>query len=716
MLDIVFGQTTNLSIARMLVAKLQNIDFEGTFYIGYPVLSSADEKIEVDALLVSKETGPVAFLLASEFPTIDDEKAWTALSDQQNKLYFALTSSLSRHQELREKRELAVQVNVATVFPAKPKVPDDIEGLFISIDELTDSLNQIHGPDEKYYKPLQAALQKVSNIKPAKKRTKVSQPASKGATLRKLEKEIANLDQWQKRAAIESPEGPQRIRGLAGSGKTIVLALKAAYLHAQHPDWKIAITFQTRSLYQQLNDLIRRFCFEHLNDEPNWENLRVLHAWGGSEGPGMYTEIARYCEAPFQNFLTASNRFGRDDAFKGACSELLSIVHDEYFPPMFDAVLIDEAQDLPPAFFQLLYKFTSEPKRIIWAYDELQRLSEASMPTTSEIFGTKGDGSPLVKLTNDFGKPRQDIILPVCYRNTPWALTLAHALGFGIYRHQLVQHFDEPSLWREIGYRVDSGTLADGQMVTLERDPESYPEFFRELVHKHDAVQTKVFETETEQAAWVAKEIKKNLTEDELEYDDILIVVPNAYKAKSKSALVTEQLAALGIGSHLAGVTTSKDELFNRRSIAMANIYRSKGNEAPMIYVIDCQHCYAGHELITLRNTLFTAITRSRAWVRLSGFGEDMNLLAKEIEAVKAADYKLKFKVPTERERKMLRQIHRDRTADEKANLKKAEDGLKHFLEALQEGDFVLENLPPELRTGIAQLLQNQASEDDECD
>ena len=36
----------------------------------------------------------------------------------------------------------------------------------------------------------------------------------------------------QGRAVIETVEGVQRIRGLAGSGKTIVLALKAAYLHA----------------------------------------------------------------------------------------------------------------------------------------------------------------------------------------------------------------------------------------------------------------------------------------------------------------------------------------------------------------------------------------------------------------------------------------------------------------------------------------------------
>ena len=58
---------------------------------------------------------------------------------------------------------------------------------------------------------------------------------------------------------IETVEGVQRIRGLAGSGKTVVLALKAAYLHAQHPEWKIAVTFNTRSLKGQLRQLINTF-------------------------------------------------------------------------------------------------------------------------------------------------------------------------------------------------------------------------------------------------------------------------------------------------------------------------------------------------------------------------------------------------------------------------------------------------------------------------
>lgn len=96
--------------------------------------------------------------------------------------------------------------------------------------------------------------------------------------MRHIEAAIANMDAWQKKAAIEFPEGPQRIRGLAGSGKTIVLAQKAAILHAKYPKWNIAVTFQTRSLYQQFRGLIERFYRELTLDDPDWSKLSILHA------------------------------------------------------------------------------------------------------------------------------------------------------------------------------------------------------------------------------------------------------------------------------------------------------------------------------------------------------------------------------------------------------------------------------------------------------
>ena len=95
------------------------------------------------------------------------------------------------------------------------------------------------------------------------------------------------------------------------------------------------------------------------------------------------------------------------------CSELLSATATLLPEPMFDAVLIDEAQDLPASFFQMVYRLTREPKRIVWAYDELQKLSELGMATVDELFGKDDQGHPSVALVNSENAPRQDIVLPI---------------------------------------------------------------------------------------------------------------------------------------------------------------------------------------------------------------------------------------------------------------------------------------------------------------
>jgi superfamily I DNA and RNA helicase len=56
-----------------------------------------------------------------------------------------------------------------------------------------------------------------------------------------------------------------------------------------------------------------------------------------------------------------------------------------------------------------------------------------------------------------------------------------------------VQHFDDPTLWEEIGYQVVKGQLSPGSTVTLARRPESYPDYFLELLDRNDAVVHKIF-------------------------------------------------------------------------------------------------------------------------------------------------------------------------------------------------------------------------------
>ncbi|HEV2755497.1 MAG TPA: ATP-binding domain-containing protein [Actinomycetota bacterium] len=712
-LEVVQGQSRDRLAATSLARTLAGTLTRGTLYLGYPVLATADEKVVVDALLVSPDHGLVAFLIADALPVGENE--WDEIVEAQDRLFAVLESSLRRHDTLRRGRYLAIDPQTGTVFGSQPTgKPQDVEGFYGSLEQVVDWIASLPPIDPERERALQAALQRVTTIKPRKTRQSVQRTDSRGAVLREIERSIANLDQWQKAAAIESPEGPQRIRGLAGSGKTVVLALKAAYWHTQHPEWKIALTFHTRALYQQLDDLVTRFTFEHSSDKPDPSRLRIIHAWGSRNRPGVYSMIAAALDSTPRDWAYARNTYGFDNAFQGVCQELLRIANARDTAPIFDAVLIDEAQDLPSEFFQLVYRFTKNPKRIVWAYDELQRLSEAAMPDTAELFGTGPNDEPLVSLEAPPDGPRRDIVLPVCYRNTPWALAAAHAVGLGIYRENgPLQHPDDPKVWKDIGYSVVHGRLETGEHVVLERAGDSYPAYFTNLIDRDDAVILQVFEDEQRQDEWVADEIVRNIGADELDPDDILIVLPDVRRARERAPRLIRLLSQHGIQAHLAGVNSSVDEIFIPGSIAIAHIHRAKGNEAPIVYAMDAQYCARGFNAVTRRNTLFTAITRSRAWVRVTGWGDQASVIGAEIRKVKELQYKLDFTIPTPEQLATLRHLHREKPAEAEVVIKRTADSLTTFFEALERGDVDMADLPPAIRTRLAARIHEESIEDE---
>ena len=295
-----------------------------------------------------------------------------------------------------------------------------------------------------------------------------------------LEKSISNLDVQQGRAVIETVNGVQRIRGLAGSGKTIVLALKAAYLHSQHPEWTIAVTFFSSSLKDQFKRLINSFYIDQTKSEPDWNKILILHAWGSnSQNPGIYYNYCLDQGAEYFNYNNAKDKFGSDLAFSLACQTAIETTVE--VKEAYDVILIDEAQDLPQSFFRLCYKSLREPKRLVYAYDELQNLNAQPLPSPEELFGLNDSSLPNVKFVynENTGMSKQDIILKKCYRNSRPVLVTAHALGFGVYKPEnpktgtgLVQMFQRKNLWNEVGYQVESGQLANGKQVVLGRNDE----------------------------------------------------------------------------------------------------------------------------------------------------------------------------------------------------------------------------------------------------
>lgn len=690
-----------------------NAALDGILYIGYPIIGTSTGAFSIDAIWLSQKKGAVIFDL------VEGINAGT-YQNRQDDCYNKLEAKLRGYRELVDRRKLCVEITAVTFAPALNSVPDDADYPICNAQSLGDFLNGIDWEQgEVLYGRLVSVLQAISNIRKPKRRREVRDEKSRGAKLRTLEESIANLDNTQSRAVIETVEGVQRIRGLAGSGKTIVLALKAAYLHVQHPDWKIAVTFNTRSLKGQFKKLINNFYIEQTGEEPDWEYLRILNAWGApgsEERSGLYFEFCLKNKLDYMDYETAREHFGREKAFDSVCNLAIGAVKTPQ--PDYDAILVDEAQDFSPSFLNLCYRFLKEPKRLVYAYDELQNLSSQSLPAPEEIFGVNDDGSPKVKfLSEDDQAPQQDIILSKCYRNSRPALTTAHALGFGIYRKPqngeasgLVQIFEDNHLWEEVGYKVTEGVLSEGKRVVLSRTWETSPKFLEEHSSIDDLIVFRDFASEEEQSIWVATQIEKNLKEDELRYDDIIVINPDPLKTRKAAASIRKQLYLRGIASHITGVDTLPDVFFSeeQESIAVSGIYRAKGNEAAMVYVINAQDCFSSlFETAKVRNELFTAITRSKAWVRVVGVGDNMRKLAEEYEEVKKHKFSLDFIYPTKEQKRRLKIVNRDKSLTEKEKVRKGKQNIESLMEDLEGGEIYIEDLGPETAERLKKILES---------
>lgn len=661
-----------------------------------------------NAGLVAFDTQPVSG--PNDDATIDK------ILDRQDAIYSALASKLQSDPRLTKRRKLIAPITIISIHPT---IEQSSSGSIITnMENLSQALKQellnqdaINNLEGDVFKIIRANIERTTSLRIREPRTEVTKTDSKGALLKIIEGKIANLDMHQQRAAIEFPIGPQRIRGLAGSGKTIVLAMKAAYLHSRHPEWRIVLTFYSKSLYQQLREHIKRFTIDLMKDEPNWEKLEVLHAWGSASTWGVYADIAQAVGAPIRSFGYAKQNFTMENAFRGVCDELLTYIKNSNMalPKLYDVILIDEAQDLPPSFFELVYLCTSDRKSVVYAYDELQTLNDVDMKSPEELFGQDAKGNANVRLTNKANKPKQDITLPVCYRNTPWNLTSAHGLGFGVERQMgLLQMFAMPSTWKEIGYDVSGGTLRKGRQVALERSVTATPNYFYELLSPNDAIVFKNFESSDDEAKWIASEVKKNLSSDELRFQDILIILPSPIETRARGGMIARSLLEVGISAHIVGSGSSSSQVFQSNSVAITHVYRAKGNEAPMVYVADSQKCFGGLNVSIERNKLFTAMTRSKAWVRVSGIGPSMRKLEAEFNTITEKNYKLDFKYPTDEQLKTIRTRHKE--VDEK-RMHSQLQGLSELLPLFEAGRIDRSNLSEddyEILRKIAQSVDFQ--------
>jgi len=610
-------------------------DVCGELYLGYPIYIDeiAQRQTCVDIALISRIGVFIINIV---------KNAVTDYGQIQDDIYAKVESKFKKQPFLFKRKRL-----VFDFFTITFSIPDlqeiDEYPLVSNVDDLIcyiDSVKEDTEFNDDLYEKILSGIQEAYGINIHKERGIVSE-GTKAYAISQMSSLIEKYDSRQMEAILSDTAGIQRIRGMAGSGKTIILARKAVELHTAHPDWDIVVTYSTRTLKDQLISLISRF-YAAKNDgaKYNESKLKVMQSWGSATSKGVYYEICLRHGIEPQNVNEAKVKYGKQaNLFSKVCGEVLASVKE--FTKMYDCILIDEAQDFDKNYLQLCLKVLDSSKRLVYAYDELQKLNEEAMPDPVQIFGQPID---------------HDTPLTVCYRNQGRAIVTAHAMGMGLYRKDgLLQLPGSSSVWEAIGY-ISDAPIEEGKPATLYRTKETSPELLK--VDPDDIIRFLSYESSNDMYQALLDMIQDDLGANELLPRDLMIIDMDTFDYNKNRQILTglqftqnyfdgsvhnvHNHPRYAFKIHAAGAANPED-FFREDSVVYSSIRRAKGNETFVVYIVNAQKCVNSLRRRSDRNGLFTAITRSKGWVRVLGHGEDMDALAQEFEEIKRHDFKLHF-------------------------------------------------------------------------
>ena len=522
--------------------------------------------------------------------------------------------------------------------------------------------------NDSQYKSLLSVISGTSILRKSLEKIESADNQSRYNILVEAQKLMYEWDVKQEYIGKTIPPGPQRVRGIAGSGKTVLFSQKAVIMHLKHPEWKVAFVFFTRSLYDQIEALFKLWINHFTNGEikyhnlPN-SNLRVLHAWGARDRDGLYGEICRF---------TGIRRLNVNDipeavpnhALAYGCRDLLERTPN--FKPIFDALVLDEGQDLmtgddlkftaedgdkKQSIYWLAYQSLKsvsedqpEQKRLIWAYDEAQTLhsTEAVAPLANEVFGYKLSSILGGILGGIYpGGIRKAYSMRDCYRTPGEILTAAYALGLGLLQSEFFTK-SQP-MRREyldfIGFQVLKGDFRTvNTPITITRPIENSPNPIPSLSN-HPVIKFETYNSRKDELLALVEKIKSNLHNDKLKpHRNILVIVlgyttPPDYDAINLERQVANFLIDYGIDIYIPSSlrlndtnpqwpNINRDLFWYDGGVTISRIDRTKGNEADMVYLVGLDNIAKNESDTKLRNQLFVALTRSRGWVDISGIGD----------------------------------------------------------------------------------------------
>lgn len=633
--------------AKQVVEKFrQSYTDDNVFvYYKYPIYRGdlPDDLIQAHLLVTSPLFGVV--YVTCKIGEVVDDAYYEYLDSLDSNLY---KKFISRAELRKSRRKLKFDVT-GIILSSETKVEKEIQ--FSTMDDLLEIISE-HTLDEPLsgddYTLVVSCIDNTTKMITKKQR---SVPVSnrgkvtKGEILQRIQQKETCFDVEQRKVAMSCIDSPQRIRGLAGSGKTILLTMKAALYHLSNPNAEILYTYYTKDLYELIWHLIERFYREAAdNHEPNWKKIHIYHAWGGYELGGVYSTACADLGEPMIDFRAAQNRDPLHP-FDYVCNSLLT----KDVRPKYDLTLIDEGQDFRSPFYQLCYKLTKD-RRIVWAYDEFQDIFNTNPQDEKATFGKDENGEFRIDFSRN-ENPNQDITLKCCYRNPRLVLVGAFSLGLGIYYKNVLQRLESNLHWESLGFKVEKGSCVAGDEMVISRPVENTPSIINEQLG-HYSMQWRACDSMEEECNVVVKLILDDINVEGLLPDDICVICVDQRHISTYYSGIEEQLKNNGIRTfNMLSAPNANRRFSYEGRVTLATLNKAKGNETGMVYIVGADALFRYPNNVITRNKLFTAITRAKGWVTILGTGKDvMKICQQELVSLKNNGYKLVFRQPSEAE------------------------------------------------------------------
>ncbi len=219
--------------------------------------------------------------------------------------------------------------------------------------------------------------------------------------------------------------------------------------------------------------------------------------------------------------------------------------------------------------------------------------------------------------------------------------------------------------WKDVGYELIKGKYEEGQKVIIRRNPENSPLSISKYQSKNEIIKTFIASSMDEEIENIIHEIQYFIDQG-LRPSDIMVISLDDRHAKSYFRKISFKLSDLNILTNNVLSSSSENPPFILDNmITLTTVHRAKGNEAACVFVLGIDSLYSVKRLRQTRNRIFTAFTRTKAWLRISGVGSGANHFKNEIDMSLDKSPNLEFTVPN---KETLEHIQRD--LSEKEQLK----------------------------------------------